>query len=92
MAGLHKHHDHSVSLWSREQPRFPETIICDQCNGADGATKRKLQLPSDFSFSPMELSWFVVPRPHEKHEIIYEAAQSIYDALIQATKVPSGAR
>lgn len=80
MAGLHKHHDHSVSLLSGEEPRFEQTIICDQCNAADGIAKRKLYLPTRFSFSPNEISWFVVPRPHSPHEIVYEAAKVVYEA------------
>lgn len=85
MAGLHKHHDHSVEPWSRQVPRFPQTIVCDQCNAADGAAKRKLKLPARFSYSPLELSWFIVARPHSKHEIIYEAAQSIFEAHVKAS-------
>ena len=84
MAGLHKHHDHSAEMLEREVPRFEQTIICDQCNAADGTAKRKLSLPPKFSFSPLEISWFVVPRAHEKHEIIYPAAQSVYEAVCQS--------
>ena len=84
MAGLHKHHDHSAEMLEREVPRFEQTIICDQCNAADGTAKRKLALPPKFSFSPLEISWFVIPRAHEKHEIIYLAAQSVYEAVRQS--------
>jgi hypothetical protein len=84
MAGLHKHHDHSTEMWGREVPRFEQTIICDQCNAADGAAKRKLALPKRFSFSPLEISAFVVPQPHDRHEIIYPAAQSVYEAVRQS--------
>jgi hypothetical protein len=78
MAPLHKHHDHSVELGSNGQPRFPETVVCDQCNAADGAAKRKLKLPNTFSFSPMEIAAFVVATPHAKHTINYELARAIY--------------
>jgi len=83
MAGLHKHHDHSVDVLAGENPRFAQTIICDQCNAADGAAKRKLALPKRFSFSPQEIAWFVVPSPHGRHKIVYEAAQVVYDAARQ---------
>lgn len=78
MAGLHKHHDHSVELYGQEVPRFEQTIICDQCNSADGTAKRKLKLPVNFSFSPHEISSFVIASPHGKHQINYQAAQLIY--------------
>lgn len=81
MAGLHGHHDHSVPMMSGLTPRFPETIVCDQCNAADGAAKRKLKLPRSFSFSPAEISAFVVAAPHDKHRINYDMANAIYLVL-----------
>nr|WP_255457181.1 hypothetical protein [Polaromonas sp. E19S] len=84
MAPLHKHHDHSVEFLSSGQPRFSQTIICDQCNAADGAAKRKLKLPKNFSFSPIEIAAFVVAAPHNKHTINYEMAYAIYLALSMA--------
>ena len=81
MAPLHKHHDHSVGVISNQFARFPETTICDQCNAADGAAKRKLILPRNFSFSPAEIAAFVVATPHGKHAINYEMANAIHIAL-----------
>jgi hypothetical protein len=83
MAVLHRHHDHSVDAW-REAPRFEQTIICDQCNAADGTAKRELDLPEKFSFSPLEISRFVVSFPHDKHKINLQAAKSIYEAVSQS--------
>jgi hypothetical protein len=81
MAPLHRHHDHSVELFSNQEPRFPETIVCDQCNAADGSAKRKLKLPENFSFSPKEIATFVSATPHDKHKIDYKLAHAIYLAL-----------
>ena len=78
MAGLHRHHDHSAELSGSGSTRFSSVVICDQCNGADGAAKKKLGLPPDFSFSPEEIGGFVIARAHEKHELIYGAAKEIY--------------
>ena len=41
--GLHRHHDHSVDDPDRytDKVKFQETIICDQCNHADGLIKSK---------------------------------------------------
>jgi hypothetical protein len=87
VAPLHKHHDHSVEFFSNGQSRFPRTIICDQCNGADGHAKKKLKLPKSFSFSPKEISVFVIGVPHDKHIINYEMAQAIYSDLLLAGEI-----
>ena len=52
MTGLHEHHDHARSWVGVGTPRSLPTILCDQCNAADGAAKRRLKLPENFSFSP----------------------------------------
>jgi hypothetical protein len=36
--------------------RFQETLVCGDCNTADGAVKRKLRLPETWSFAPHELN------------------------------------
>lgn len=81
MAGLHTHHDHSQGYLSVNNGRFPETVICAQCNSADGAVKKKLSLPKDFSFSPEEIGCFVEATLHGSHKIDYEIAKVIYDAI-----------
>lgn len=72
---LHRHHDHGF------KERFPETIICDQCNAVDGTAKRKLNLPKGFSFSPIEISQFIIAKYHQSHIINYERAKNIYDRV-----------
>ncbi|GAA0432289.1 hypothetical protein GCM10009094_41100 [Massilia aurea] len=74
--GLAKHHDHGP-----RPARFPETVMCEQCNSADGTAKRVLRLPDDFSFSPAEVNRFVLPTPHGWHLIDYLAAQNLYAAV-----------
>lgn len=81
VAVLHRHHDHSQGFMSRNSGRFPETVICDQCNSSDGVVKRKLKLPKEFSFSPEEIGCFVKANPHSKHEIDFEIAKAIYAAV-----------
>ncbi|MHA2764413.1 hypothetical protein [Vibrio harveyi] len=81
VAALHRHHDHSADILNPQNARFSETVICGQCNSADGAVKRKLKLPKDFSFSPVEISKFVSATPHGAHKISYELAESIYHSL-----------
>jgi hypothetical protein len=56
---LTKHHCHGNG-------RFEQTIICGDCNAADGAVKRKLKLPHWWSYAPHELRQFVriAPQTH----------------------------
>lgn len=58
--------------------RFPETVICDQCNAADGRAKRRLGLPAHFSFTPDEIGRFVLSAPHEQHHLDIDEALKIY--------------
>ena len=61
--------------------RFPETLICGDCNSADGAAKRKLGLPSYWSFTPAELGRIVQVAPHSgATSIDYDEALRIYRA------------
>jgi hypothetical protein len=71
--GLHKHHDHGG--WPG---RFPETVVCEQCNDADKAAKRALGLPKGFSFSPAEIRGFVLATAHGWHLLNYAAARREY--------------
>ena len=82
MAGLHEHHDHARSWTGAGTARFLPTVLCDQCNAADGAAKRRLKLPENFSFLPSEIGRFVVTAPHGKHQIDYDLAAIIYSALL----------
>ena len=69
------HHCHGAG-------RFPKTLICGDCNSADGAAKRKLGLPATWSFTPAEISAFISVSPHSgATKIDYAIAQRIYEAL-----------
>lgn len=83
VGGYHKHHDHSGDHLQFNGPygRFPATVVCEQCNSADSAAKRKLKLPAWFSFSPAEIRAFVSATPHGKHLIDYVIARQIYTRL-----------
>jgi hypothetical protein len=77
LAAIHEHHDHCSESGSY-LPRFARVFICSDCNSADGAVKRRFKLPVDFSFSPEELSKFVIGHPHDGVEIDFEAAKNLY--------------
>jgi len=80
--GYHRHHDHGVGLIRFGRGgRFPDTVVCEQCNSADGTAKRKLKLPGAFSFAPSEIRAFVTATPHGFHVIDFAVAQAIFDAL-----------
>ncbi|WP_337080131.1 hypothetical protein [Acinetobacter pittii] len=86
VAALHNHHDHSVGFSEIGQRRFSETLICGQCNAAEGVVKRKLKLPSNFSFSPQEMRTFIQATPHDKHVIDFEGARIIYNSILSDKK------
>lgn len=68
------HHCHGT--W-----RFRQTLICGDCNSADGAAKRKLGLPESWSFPPADIGSFVTVAPHSgATRIDYDCARQIYDA------------
>jgi hypothetical protein len=80
LAPLHEHHDHRIDGFATAS-RFPSTLICSDCNHAEGRAKRRLHLPKWFSFSPVELRHFVTGSPHNGVEIDLDRAQGIYDAV-----------
>lgn len=59
--------------------RFPETLICGDCNSADGAAKRKLKLPENWSFSPQEIAQFVRGTPHAAVDIDFDIAKAVFE-------------
>jgi hypothetical protein len=96
---LHRHHDHGAEPYVLGvgsvpvTPRFPETIMCDECNGADGRAKRQLGLPADWSFSPGEIERFVTATPHRTHVIDLSVAEATYrdaQAVLPFPARPSG--
>jgi hypothetical protein len=86
MAGVHTHHDHGAPVLSG-LGRFPDTIICDHCNSADGLLKRDLLLPDDFSFSPEEIRQIVLPTPNGSHRIDHAKARAIYEEFVATGRI-----
>ncbi|WP_202391246.1 hypothetical protein [Allopontixanthobacter sediminis] len=81
LAALHEHHDHARSWDGVGTARFNPTVLCDQCNAADGVAKRRLKLPENFSFTPTEIGQFVTSQPHGKHVLDLAMAERIYRSL-----------
>jgi hypothetical protein len=88
-AGYHEHHDHRSNPDYRTGPpyvrsalpRFAPTVLCEQCNAADTAAKKKLKLPARFSFSSAEIAQFVIATPHGWHLHDYDIAANLYARL-----------
>lgn len=81
LAPIHEHHDHRSDN-GIDSPRFAPTLICGNCNSADASVKRRLRLPSQFSFSPSELGQFVTGYPHDRVTADPEIAKKIYAELL----------
>lgn len=58
---------------------YEPTIICADCNTADGAAKRLVGTPGDFSYSPQEIRKFVRAQPNRPHEIDKQVAQAVWE-------------
>jgi rubredoxin len=60
--------------------RFERTLICQDCNNADGVAKAKSPKSIDrrFSFKPSEIQMFISPSANRPHEVDVEMARAIY--------------
>src|SRR3954465_3037499 len=56
---------------------FDETIICSDCNAADGRAKRLVGAHPDFSFAPAEIAQFVIVEPNREHAIDASRARAL---------------
>jgi len=90
VGGLHRHHDHAVEWDERnhnERVSFTETIICDQCNHAEGLVKKMYPnvIPEDFSFSPIQIKKFVVGKPNKKHRVNLVKALEVFFEFVDVS-------
>jgi hypothetical protein len=64
--------------------RFPDELICGDCNSADGVVKRKLGLPRNWSFSPSEIGSFIQVMAHSGATMIdYNKAGRLFAKLAE---------
>jgi rubredoxin len=82
LAPIHEHHDHGGDAEERA-PRIRPTMLCFDCNNAEGRTKTLLDLPCDFSFSPDELREFITGLPHCGVDIDLDIAKTKADQLLR---------
>lgn len=75
--------------------RFPETLICEDCNNADAAAKAKInaamgdeaQVPATFSFAPHEIAHFVRVSRNTSHEIVTPRAVEAWRAIAPSMRL-----
>lgn len=61
--------------------RFPEILICQDCNVAEGDAKKKAGAPRDFSFGPFEISTFIIVEPNRGHLIDIAKLSETYEKI-----------
>lgn len=63
--------------------RFTETLICEDCNHADGDMKAALgaEVAAYFSFSPVEIATFIKPQPNAPHDIDLDIGRAIWQRV-----------
>lgn len=66
--------------------RFTPTLLCEDCNHADGDMKAALgqEIPPHFSFSPAEIARFVKPKPNASHDIDNSIGREIWTQVRSA--------
>ncbi|MBC9880404.1 hypothetical protein G8O24_24060 [Bradyrhizobium sp. INPA01-394B] len=62
--------------------RFDVSLVCSECNAADGKVKSRFrdEIDSRFSFTAQEIGTFIRPAASKDHEIEYERAQAAWEA------------
>jgi len=79
LIGEHHCHNYDYRTKDATKCRFEPTVICGDCNSADGTVKARFGLPENFTFSPDEIAQFVRCVPHSgKTEIDYQKAYDLY--------------
>ena len=85
LAPIHEHHDHGADAGTRPA-RFAATMLCFDCNNADGRAKRALSLPEDFSFAVEELRIFIHGIPHCGVDLDLSLASRIAECVLSASE------
>ncbi|MBI1406035.1 MAG: hypothetical protein GC145_07915 [Caulobacter sp.] len=65
--------------------RFFTTLICKDCNAAEGLAKASLKgiVHPDFSFSPTEIQRFITVRPNTPHDVDFDAAKAVWEEVAE---------
>ncbi|EDR8672809.1 hypothetical protein ACEOGG_001220 [Salmonella enterica] len=60
---------------------YDNTVICFDCNKADADAKRLISCHKFFSFSPKEISEFIIVSPNHEHQIDEQAAKAVWERV-----------
>ncbi|MBN3262172.1 hypothetical protein [Pectobacterium brasiliense] len=60
---------------------YDNTVICSDCNKADADAKRLVKCHQFFSFSPTEISEFILAASNREHQINVEAAKKVWERV-----------
>lgn len=59
--------------------RFTPSMVCVDCNTADGLAKTRIpEIHAAFSFSPDEIGRFIAVQPNREHEVDFESAKRVW--------------
>ncbi len=61
--------------------RFPDTLVCNDCNVVEGDAKKKVGAPAAFSFSPFEISTFIIVTNNRPHTLDVPKACTTWNNL-----------
>jgi hypothetical protein len=61
--------------------RFADILICGDCNVVEGDAKKKAGTPVDFSFTPFEISTFIIVEPNRGHLLDLDKLKETYDKI-----------
>jgi rubredoxin len=73
--------------------RFDRVVVCEDCNNADANAKNGVAADRYFTFTPREISSFIVAKPNTVHEIdnvavsrAYARAKPLYDRRVTSLR------
>lgn len=67
--------------------RFPDTLICNDCNVAEPNAKKIVGAPAYFTFSPVEIAYFITVSSTGEVGVDPDRAKRAYDAAIPTMKL-----
>lgn len=103
LCAIHSHHDHFGDLaMSRIRDaaagtrthalndgfyRFPNTLICNDCNVIEGYAKSTIETSAVFSFAPHEIGTFIIVTPNAPHRLDRDRLKQTYEAVLPSLRL-----
>jgi hypothetical protein len=67
--------------------RFPNTLICNDCNVCEPYAKNIVGAPAEFSFAPYEIAGFIDVGNNRPHTVNSDNAKKAYEAALPMMRV-----